>query len=206
MIVFPKSTEINKPMPKEAFYRNLALSTGVKEKFISDIKRIVLLNKLAPSTFNISQGEQVTEILVLSIELKKQDLDYKTIETIARKNKHKILFIIKFEETVQLAIFHKKLYKNHWRQAQNQSLAVTGMNLDEVWKNFVAQISGINIELGEDLDATIEKHEQTERLKKEIARLEKLAQNEKTPTKKFELHQQLQDIKQKMEETIYGQS
>jgi len=187
MLNFPKSTEINKLMPKEAFYRNLALSTGIKEKFVSDIKRIVLLNKLAPSTYNIAPGETIGEILVLGIELKKQDLDYKTIETIARKNKHEILFLIKFEETAQLAVFHNKLYKNHWRQAQNQNLAVTGIDLDEVWKNFVAQISGIEIGLGEDLDEKIEKHEQTERLKKEIARLEKLAQNEKTPKKKFEL-------------------
>lgn len=195
MIVFPKSTEINKPMPKEAFYRNLALSTGIKEKFVSDIKRIILLNKLAPTTFNIAKGKELGEILVLCVELKKQDVDYKTIETIARKNKHKILFVIRFEESAQLAIFHNKLYKNHWRQAQNQNLAVTGMNLDEVWKNFVAQISGINIELGEDLDATIEKHEQTERLKKEIARLEKLAQNEKTPKKKFELAEKIRALK-----------
>ncbi len=187
MIVFPKSTEINKPMPKEAFYRNLALSTGIKEKFVSDIKRIILLNKLAPSTYNIAKGKELGEILVLSVELKKQDFDYKTIETIARKNKHKILFIIRFEESAQLAVFHNKLYKNHWRQVQNQNLAVTGMNLDDVWKNFVAQISGIVIGLGEDLNETIEKHEQTERLKREIARLEKLAQNEKTPKKKFEL-------------------
>ena len=201
MIVFPKSTEINKPMPKEAFYRNLALSTGIKEKFVSDIKRITLLNKLAPSTFNIAKGKELGEILVLSVELKKQDFDYKTIETIARKNKHKILFIIKFEESAQLAIFHNKIYKNHWRQAQNQSLAVTGMNLDDVWKNFVAQISGINIELGDDLDKKIEQHEQIERLKKEIARLEKLAQNEKTPKKKFELVQEIQNMRKKMEET-----
>lgn len=195
MIVFPKSTEINKPMPKEAFYRNLALSTGIKEKFVSDIKRITLLNKLAPSTYNIAKGKELVEILVLCVELKKQDLDYKTIETIARKNKHKILFIIKFEESAQLAIFHNKLYKNHWRQAANQNLAVAGMNLDEVWKNFVAQISGIEIVLGEDLDETIEKHEQTERLKKEIARLEKLAQNEKTPKKKFELVMEIQNLR-----------
>ena len=188
-------------MPKEAFYRNLALSTGIKEKFVSDIKRITLLNKLAPSTFNIAKGKELGEILVLSVELKKQDFDYKTIETIARKNKHKILFIIKFEESAQLAIFHNKIYKNHWRQAQNQSLAVTGMNLDDVWKNFVAQISGINIELGDDLDKKIEQHEQIERLKKEIARLEKLAQNEKTPKKKFELVQEIQNMRKKMEET-----
>lgn len=199
MIIFPKSTEINKPMPKEAFYRNLALSTGIKEKFVSDIKRIVLLNKLAPTTFNITKGKDIGEILVLSVELKKQDLDYKTIETIARKNKHKILFIIKFEESAQLAIFHNKLYKNHWRQAQNQNLAVTGMNLDDVWKNFVAQISGIEIGLGEDLDEKIEKHEQTERLKKEISRLEKLVQNEKTPKKKFELVVELQGMKKELD-------
>jgi len=195
MLNFPKSTEINKLMPKEAFYRNLALSTGIKEKFVSDIKRIVLLNKLAPSTYNIAPGETIGEILVLGIELKKQDLDYKTIETIARKNKHEILFLIKFEETAQLAVFHNKLYKNHWRQAQNQNLAVTGMNLDDVWKNFVAQISGIEIGLGEDLDEKIEKHEQIERLKKEIARLDKMAQNEKTPKKKFELVQEIQNLK-----------
>ena len=199
MIVFPKSTEINKPMPKEAFYRNLALSTGIKEKFVSDIKRITLLNKLAPSTFNIAKGKDVGELLVLSVDLKKQDLDYKTIETIARKNKHKILFIIRFEESSQLALFHNKLYKTRWKQVEKQELAVVGINLDEIWKNFVAQISGIKIELGEDLDEKIEQHEQTERLKKEIARLEKLAQNEKTPKKKFELVQKLEAMKKESE-------
>lgn len=186
-------------MPKEAFYRNLSLSTHLKDKFVSDIKRIILLNKLAPSTLNVAKGVEVGEILVLGAELKKKPPEYKLFETIARKNKHKIVFVLMYEDRAQLAVYYNKLYKTPWRSKDTHSLTVTGMNLDEVWKHFAAQISGIAVEAGEDFDEKLEKHERAERLKKEIARLEKLAQNEKTPKKKFELVVELQGMKKELD-------
>lgn len=177
----------------------MAITPAIKEKFVSDIKRMVLLNKLAPSTFNIAEGKDISEILVLSVELKKQDFDYKTIEFIARKIKHKILFILRFEESVQLAVFHNKLYKNHWRRAGNQNLALTGMNLDEVWKSFVSQVSGVAVEPEQDLDEQLEITESITKLKKDIERLEKQARSEKQPKKKFELVQEIQVVKEQLE-------
>ena len=53
MLTFPKTTEVNKIIPKEKFYKNLTLNSGLKDKFVSDVKKIIWLNKLAPNTINI---------------------------------------------------------------------------------------------------------------------------------------------------------
>jgi hypothetical protein len=131
LLNFPKSTVVGKNMPKEAFYKKLTIGTDLKEKFVTDIKKIVWQNKLTSATLNIDKGESITEILVLYIELKKQELEYKIIETIARQNPHKILFVLLYENLVQFAIFHNKLYKTEWRvECGEWSFKIKGLNLE----------------------------------------------------------------------------
>jgi hypothetical protein len=183
-------------MPKDAFNKNLTLSAGLKDKFVSDIKRIVWQNKLSPATLNIDKGEKVSEILVLTIELKKKDLEYKLIETIAKQNAHKILFILRFETASQLALYHKKLYKTEW-SLDEQNLHIKGLNLDSVWEHFIEQIAFVqygklSVECG--IDEALQRQEKIIKLQKEIERLEKQAQNEKQPKKKFELVEELKRL------------
>jgi hypothetical protein len=186
-------------MPKEAFYKKLSISTNIKEKFVSDIKKIVWQNKLSSATMNIDKGGRVTEILVLYIELKKQEFEYKIIEIIARQNTHKILFVLLYENMAQLAIFHNKLYKSDWQNTEHLELNIKGLNLDDVWTGFVSQISSVPIERGQDLDEQLAKQEQIARLKKDIEKLEKQARSEKQPKKKFEMVLILQEMKKKLE-------
>lgn len=203
---FPKSTQVNKIMPKEAFYRNLDLNPTIKNAFVSDIKRIFWTNKLSHNTLNIEKGENVSEILVLSIELKEKTVNYKIFETISKNNSHKILYELIFENQMQIVLFHNNLYKTKW-QNDPFELKITGLNLDKVWENIVK-----NVELGirseelnswDDnlsLDENLALHEKREKLQKEIARLEKQARAEKQPKKKFQLAQQVKALKKELEE------
>src|SRR5690606_13233151 len=68
---FPSKAAVGRIMPKEAFYKRLVLSSDLRNKFVSDIKRITMEYKLSPDTLNVENTGQVSEILVLSIELKK---------------------------------------------------------------------------------------------------------------------------------------
>jgi len=198
LLTFPRATVVGKIMPKEAFYKKLTISADLKEKFISDIKKIVWHNKLSSATLNIDKGESVTEILVLYIELKKQGLDYKIIETIARQNTHKILFVLQYENSAQLVLFHNKLYKSGWQSIEQLELKLKGLNLDDVWTGFVSQISCVTIGRGQNLDEQLAKNEQVERLNRDIEKLEKQARNEKQPKRKFEMVQELQKLKKEL--------
>lgn len=103
MIDFPESTKTNRRIPKEAFYKHLSLSTALKSKFVSDISRIVAENSLTKGNLNLVKDSEIKEILLLSIELKKQDYDQRIIEAIAKGNPHKLVFLMSYEDQKQLA-------------------------------------------------------------------------------------------------------
>lgn len=204
MLSFPSTAEVGRPMPKEAFYKRLTLSSEVREKFVSDIKRIVLEYKLAADTLNVDQGGEVAEILVLSLELKKQELDYRIVENIARQNAHKLLFLLKFQDQGQLVLYYGKLYKTPWQPLADLILPAKGLSITSIWEGFIEQIA-----LQEEIipalpDLTIEeklkKQDTILRLEKEMAKLERLSRNEKQPKKRFELYTKLQSAKKKLAE------
>ena len=54
MMNFPTATTVRKRLPKEAFYRHLALTNALKEKFVSDVDRIMVETDapyMAPTPF-----------------------------------------------------------------------------------------------------------------------------------------------------------
>lgn len=194
---FPKSTEVNKIMPKEAFYRNLELNPTIKHAFVTDIKRIMWANKLSCDTLNIEKGENVSEILVLNVELKEKSVNYKIFETISKNNSHKIVYELVFENQSQIVLFHNKIYKTEWKN-ESFEIEVAGLNLDNVWESLVK-----SVECGEwndelSLDENIALHEKQEKLQKEIAKLEKQARSEKQPNKKFEIVQKIKTLRKEI--------
>ncbi len=201
MLGFPTTAYVGCLMPKESFYKNLTLSRDIREKFVSDIKRIVLEYKLAPDTINVEPGNEADEILVLAIELKKPDFDYRIVEHIARQNPHQLLFLIKYLDKGQLALYFHKLYKTEWLPIQDLYLESRGFTLDKIWEGFVEQIALEIKECGlhnseSPIEERLKKQEIILRLQKEIDRMDRLSRNEKQPKKRFELYTQLQLLKQ----------
>lgn len=199
MLDFPKITEVNRKMPKEAFYRNMTLKSEIKDSFISDIKRIIILNKLSSVKMNIRKGNEVSEILVLQIELKSENLNYKILEAIAKQNAHKILFVLKYENLAQIVVFYNKLYHTEWTSPKSINLEIKGLDFDNVWYNFIAQIADVKLLEIETLDDNLNRQETINKLNREIERLEKKARAEKQPKKKFALVQDIKELKRQLE-------
>ena len=108
-----------KRLPKEAFYRHLALTNALKEKFVSDVDRIMVENSFTKQTLNLTASAETKEILLLSVRLKKQEFDGKVTEAIARQNKHRLVFLLCFESRRQLALYYGKLYRTPWMEASD---------------------------------------------------------------------------------------
>ncbi|MGO4889960.1 DUF4391 domain-containing protein [Anaerobacillus sp. MEB173] len=203
MLNFPSKAAVGKIMPKEAFYKRLVLSSDIRNKFVSDIKRITLEYKLSPVTLNVEKAAEISEILVLSIELKKKEVEYRIIENIARQNTHKLLFLLKFEDEGQLALYHNKLYKTKWKLFSEFTLETNGLNMGTIWEGFIEQIAlqeAVSKEEYLSVEEKLIKQEIILNLQKEIDNLEKRSRKEKQPKKRFELFTQLQSLKKQLVE------
>ena len=99
MINFPTATAVHRRIPKEAFYRHLPLTKVLKERFVSDVDRIFVENSLTKDNLNLVAESEVKEILLLSLFLKKQEIDAKIIEAIAKQNPHKLIFQLIYEDS-----------------------------------------------------------------------------------------------------------
>ena len=203
---FPTATVIGRFMPKEAFYKRLTLSPELKEKFVTNVKRITLANSLTATTLNLEPGKETIEILILTMDLKKQEFDGRIVENIARQNPHQIVFMLRYEDKAQLAVYYAKLYTTKWKPQDEITLMAKGITLDDVWHGFLEQIAlrdGVAVHgVDDNIDAKLQRQDSIMRLQKDIEKLENLVRGERQPKKKFELYQQLQIKKQEFSNSL----
>ena len=210
MIEFPAATAVHRRLPKEAFYKHLPPTKILKEKFVSDVDRIVVENSFTKENLNLASDAEIKEIMLLSISLKSQEFDGKVIEAIARQNPHKLVFLLSFEDQQQLAVYHNKLYRTLWMKHDEIALKLQGYSLDEIWDSFIEQIA-LYEERAEQTDAlSIEDRlaiqDQILKLEKQIDKTENAMWKEQQPKKKFELHTRLREYQKKLEDLKHGKS
>ena len=192
MLGLPKSTELNKLLPKKAIYAKFQMNTAQKERFDGEISRISIVGELSPATTGLAAGTAVRSIFVLLVALKHPDFQANTIAQISKLIDQNMLLILEHEGRRKLAIYHTKLIQTDWMP--DCTVTLKGLDLDALWENLIVQVGGIAIEQGNTLDQQIAADEQRAKLEKEIARLEKLARAEKQPKKKFELFQRIKQL------------
>jgi hypothetical protein len=210
MIDFPESTVVHRRIPKEAFYKHLPLTAALKAKFISDVDNIVVANSLTKENLNLAKDSEIKEIMLLTINLKKQDFDGKIVEAIARQNPHKLVFQLVYNEVSQLAVYHSRLYRTDWVKDSDLTLTLEGNTLDEIWDALVRQIAISSEAVLERKDQTVDEQlkaqAEIDRLKTMIKKTEAAARKEQQPKKKFELYTKLQGYKGQLEEITHGQA
>lgn len=210
MIEFPAATAVHRRLPKEAFYKHLPLTKILKDKFVSDVDRVVVENSFTKENLNLASDAEIKEIMLLSISLKNQEFDGKVIEAIARQNPHKLVFLLSFENQQQLAVYHNKLYRTLWMEHDEIALKLQGYSLDEIWDSFIEQIA-LYEERAEQTDAlSIEDRlaiqDKILKLKKQIDKTENAMWKEQQPKKKFELHTRLREYQKKLKDLKHGKS
>lgn len=199
MLGLPKATELHKQLPKKAIYAKFQMNTAAKEKIDADISRIAIINEVSPSKVHIAEGEQVKTFFVVQVALKKKDFAESTLATLSKLIPQNMLFVLECGDEAKLAIYHTKLMQTDWQDKDSFTLSLKGLTLDAVWENIILQIGGVEIESGNTLDEQITADDKRQRLEKEIVRLESKARKEKQPKKKFEIVQQINELRKELE-------
>ena len=194
MIQIPIGKRISKTIPKEAFFRNLDIAPGIKNKFVSDIKKLTLVQSISPLTCNLAPGEDVNEINIMEIELKKQEADLRVLECIAKQTPFKLIFSLIYEGQEQIVVYHNKLFNTGWNREGMVAIDFKGLNLNELWKYIVSQVGAFEVTREEELDEVIEQNQQIEKMKKQITILENKVLREKQFNRQVELNERLKQL------------
>lgn len=215
MIGLPQSTEFNQRIPKQKFYENLTISPILKRVFVEQIRVIWWRNKIAPATLNLAAGETVTEIEVFEICLSAPQLDESVLRQIDKEIPYHILFLLEYKNRYQAWTAYKEAagsgtnafkvntyYHTDWMEETALPLKLDGLNIDQVYENFVRQIAGkaLNFETGETLKKAVERDNYKQELQKQIAALQVKVRREKQFNKQVELNMELKRLKKKLEE------
>ena len=200
MFDLPKTSEIRKPLHKKLIYEKYAaeLTGNKRDKFDADISRMIITNEISEASVNIKATEETSAIFVIQIELKRREYDDKNIVMISKLFGQKLLIVLHYDNKYQLAIYETRLLKSDWKNEEEISLKLTGLDIGSVWDNFVTQISGIDAQAGSTLVEQINVEAEKEKLRKLIADLEIKARKEVQSKKKFEMVQRIQQYKERL--------
>ena len=199
MYQLPISTIINKPLYKKAVYEKFNLKTAERERFDADISKMMLVARISTATVPaLAEGEQIKGIYVLLVTLKRKEYDTKNILLLQKLIPQKIIFALQYEDETQLCIFHTLLQKSEWKPTEEATITLQGLSLDDVWNNIVADIGKLDSHSEETLEEQIINRDQREKLLRQIEVLEKRCRTEKQTRKKYELHQEIIKLKEKI--------
>ena len=187
MLGFPKATERSRQLPKKAIYAKFNMDNAAKEKFDTEVSRIVIVNEVTPNTTTLAAGTEIQGFYVLQVSLKRKNYDPRVIAQLPKLIDQNMVLLLECGDEGQLAVYHGKLICSPWRSLDDWDLQLNGLDLDAAWESLITQIGGIQIEDGNTLDEQIQINAQREQIAKEIARLEKLARKEVQPRRKLEL-------------------
>lgn len=200
MYGLPDNCIINKPLYKKAVFEKFNLKSAERDRFDADISKMAIVAYVSPSKIPaLHEGQEVKEFYVLQIQLKHKDYDSKNILILNKLIPQKMVFAIEYDNNIQLCIFHTRLQQSEWILASDATIPIKGLSLDDVWNNIVAEIGGLSNDAEETLEQQIIEREEREKLHKQIEVLEKRCRLEKQTRKKYELHQQLLKLKERID-------
>ena len=200
MFGLPKSTDINKQLPKKMIFEKFKPNAADRKLFDDQISRLSIVSEVSPQTVSLAANKDVSAVYIILVTLKAADCDKKNIALLSKLIDQRMLFALQFEDAIRLAVYRiDRVLISESKPFDDWKLYLSGLDLGVVWENIIAEIGGIDLAKGKGLDETILQNERTEKLTKQITTLEKKAMNERQPRRKWELVQEVKLLKSELE-------
>lgn len=199
MIDLPISTEVNRVLPKAQLYRQFDWKPSQRESFDGDVSRLDFVNWISPRTLPaIAEGSEVKEIFIVEVTLKKRDFDIRNITLLAKSIPQKIVYLLRFEDEVRLAVWHTRLFVTPWMKHYYATLPIDGLNLDVVWQNIVTTIGQFTVEQDRSLSEQIKVNEERSKILRQIETLEREMRYTAQRRRQREIYAEIKNLKYKI--------
>ena len=210
--MFPDRTKYGKRVPKQSLYSHLHLDSSLKQIVQDFIKLIRWEYVLKERTLNLPRGRVVEEIEVLGYELKEntdmepffrqmdREIPYHLVHILCYDGRAKIYMA--YKEPTQGKNFFRvdKYYCTDWLAEEEIPLSIEGLDLDDVYENFLRQVAGAALPQAkedESLKESVEREQEIAVLDKELQRLEAAKRKESQFKRKVEINNEIKKLKRK---------
>ena len=220
MLGLPKSTEFNRFIPKQKFYKDLytkkSLPSKTKNYFTNQIKSITWENIIDHTTMNIAKGKLVEEIEVFRVELYDYEIDDSVLHTIDENIPYHILFVFEYNNKRKYSLSYKeinreartinihKIFQSDWVSEDEDLLKFSGISLDNIYENLLNSISNNELDkfLGDTLKEKVLSSIEYEKIQKQVNNLSKKVKNEKQFNRQVKLNAELKELKNKVSKIL----
>ena len=205
MLGLPSTTEVDRVLPKRAFYEHLQLDPATRRSFVDDIESITLRNSIKPSTTGIPAGDAVQEVLVLEVALKGATVPKAALAAIARSNPHRLLFACTWDGKACLAVLLGNLVVGQWQDAGKLALGLDPIGMDQTWDRMASQVAyGDEGRAGETVEERHATDEKIERLKEQLAKVETRHRKEKQFARRNRLFDEVKALQEEIRQLEEG--
>ena len=199
MFGLPKSTEINKQLPKKAIFEKFKPSASDRKLFDDQINRLSIIAEISPQTVSIAADEEVAAIYIILVQMKTIDCDKKNIILLSKLIDQNMLFALQYEGNVKFAAYRaNRVLMSDSKPIDEWEFKLKGLDLKAIWDALVADVAQIEQVEDKDLDEIIIQNEFREKLKKQISILEKKAMNERQPRRKWDIAEEIKLLKEQL--------
>ena len=205
LFAFPPQAALRRVVPKAKIMEQSKTRSSLRGALTNDIEQINWAYKLAPETLNLKATEQVIEIQIFEIRLKKRDIAAELLRTIDKTIPFPTFFELHFGEEVKIVAIPKRrneadhnkwvmdgMLATEWQAADSprQSLPVA-VDMQKLYEAMLRQLLPLQPRRGESLKDQLERWALIGQKEKEISRLQAQLNREKQSNRKVEINSKL---------------
>lgn len=212
LLKYPESTIVNRVVPKTMFYKFMEVNPRMKTRFVNDVVNITWLYKLAGSTLNVTDVEDMKEIEVFVVNLKQPDSPTDLFSFIDINMPHHIVFVLVHDNQAMLLINYKdwaddkhtkfkitQTFVSSWVALENLHLQIDGQSLPRIYDNFIAQVSGIGEHKAGCMADIVALKQQIVAVEAELKSLEKRMRKEPQLDRQMQMNKQVKAKRKELE-------
>lgn len=211
MLGLPSTVAVGRAIPKNAFYRNLKMTSALRDAFTHDVEKIEVVASIKEATCGIPAGERVAEVVVLVLDVRGREVPRDIVAAVVRGIPNKVLVACRHDGEVALALVRQQLQVGEWTPEGDVRLALRGATLDEAWDVLCEQVIFSDEDADEaaptsdaapalTVDERIERGRRIEALRRDVATLTRKHAKEKQIGKRNALFKQLKAAKRELAE------
>jgi len=213
LIDFPAKAIFGRVLPKEKVYAHAKPTKTVRDKFVTQVSKIVWQYKLAPETINLSARPGVPEIQIFDIYLKTGELGEEVLRCIDKAIPFPIFFRLVYEGRIKISAAYKRpsdadsskwvvdcYYESNWLPENAERTAIPiALDMAKLYEQLLRQLLPLPPRSGETLKNQVERLGQVRSKQHEVAKMKSRLKKEKQFNRKVELNTQLRKIKIELE-------
>jgi len=213
---YPETARFGRTVPKSKLYENSSVNTKLKDKFVSQIKKIVWQYKLAPNTLNLDATDKVPEIQIFDLFIKTTEVDQVLLEAIDKAIPLPIIFQIHTDNQIKVKAAYKRpsesagnkwviesYFESEWldkdiaKQPMPQAL-----DLGKLYEQLLKALMPVEVvesKTSQTIDQQVAKIKQIETLKKELDKLKSKYRKEKQRNRQFEINREIKQTQKELD-------